>query len=173
MSSAERVGKDKFVQFTYSITDNNGDTLERIDMPMSCVFLRHNRLYDSVEQLMAGCVVGDEVSSDISHQEGAWGDSDPTLIVEQNLYDVPVEFRNIGAEAQFENEKGETKSFFVTKIEGDKLTLDGNHPFAGKTMGFHVKITLVRDATPQEIASGVSATYDMSTPPPSLDTSVH
>ncbi|MCK5902671.1 MAG: hypothetical protein KAG28_05925 [Cocleimonas sp.] len=169
MSSSERVGKDKFVQFTYFINDEAGKTLEHIDRPISCVFLRHNRLYGSVERLMEGCSVGDEISSNITPKEGVWGISNPALIIEQNIQDVPPQYRTIGAEAQFKNEKGESKSFFVSKIEGNTLTLNGNHPFAGRTMSFHLKITLIRDATMPEMINGVSdAVEDNSTLPPAL-----
>lgn len=165
MPSTERVGKDKFVQFTYYITDDNGVTVEQADTPMSCVFGRHNRLYESVEKLMLDGEVGNEVAADITPEEGAWGQPDPNLIIEQSLVDVPQKYRVIGAEAEFRNDKGEAKSFFVTKIEDDKLVLDGNHPFAGKTMKFHLKITLIRDASMPEIINGVGNSQDSTAEP--------
>ena len=49
-----------------------------------------------------------------------------------------------------QNETGEVKSFFVTKIEDGKLTVDGNHPLAGKELVVRVKILEVRDATKED-----------------------
>jgi FKBP-type peptidyl-prolyl cis-trans isomerase SlyD len=49
-----------------------------------------------------------------------------------------------------QNDDGEVKSFFVTKIEKGKLTVDGNHPMAGKTLRVNVKILEVRDATEED-----------------------
>ncbi len=46
-----------------------------------------------------------------------------------------------------QNQEGEARTFYVSKIEGDKLTVDGNHPLAGKTLKVMVKIVEVRDAT--------------------------
>ena len=44
-------------------------------------------------------------------------------------------------------EAGEVKNFYVSKIEGSKLTVDGNHPLAGKHPKVRVKVLEVRDAT--------------------------
>jgi FKBP-type peptidyl-prolyl cis-trans isomerase SlyD len=48
--------------------------------------------------------------------------------------------------------------FRVSRIEDGKLTVDGNHPFAGKVITYNVKVNEVRDATPDEIANGVART---------------
>ncbi|MBA1329906.1 peptidylprolyl isomerase, partial [Candidatus Endoriftia persephone str. Guaymas] len=77
----------------------------------------------------------------------------PTLTFTDDLENVPPEFRKLGAEVQMQNSEGETKSFFVTKIEDGKLTVDGNHPLAGKRLLVKVKILEVRDATREDAQS--------------------
>ncbi len=47
-------------------------------------------------------------------------------------------------------------SFFVSKIEVDKLTVDGNHPFAGKTLTYAVTVADIRDASEEEKQKGIS-----------------
>jgi FKBP-type peptidyl-prolyl cis-trans isomerase SlyD len=42
----------------------------------------------------------------------------------------------------------------VTRVEDDKVFIDGNHPLAGKTLHFDIEITDVRAAAPEEIAHG-------------------
>ena len=54
------------------------------------------------------------------------------------------------------NNEGEAKSFIVTKIENGKLTVDGNHPLAGKAAHFSINIIAVRDATADELENGAS-----------------
>jgi FKBP-type peptidyl-prolyl cis-trans isomerase SlyD len=51
------------------------------------------------------------------------------------------------------NEQGE-QIVVVSKIEGDKVTLDGNHPLAGMTLHFDITIREVRAATAEEISHG-------------------
>jgi FKBP-type peptidyl-prolyl cis-trans isomerase SlyD len=53
-----------------------------------------------------------------------------------------------------ENDNGKTKDFIVTKIENNKLTVDGNHPLAGKDIVFLVEVLSIRDATKEEIIAG-------------------
>jgi FKBP-type peptidyl-prolyl cis-trans isomerase SlyD len=42
----------------------------------------------------------------------------------------------------------------VTRLVGDMVTIDGNHPLAGKNLNFDVEITDVRDATEEELEHG-------------------
>jgi FKBP-type peptidyl-prolyl cis-trans isomerase SlyD len=55
------------------------------------------------------------------------------------------------------NEAGETKTFYVTSIEDGKLTVDGNHPLAGQNATCVVNIMDIREATTDELASGMAA----------------
>jgi FKBP-type peptidyl-prolyl cis-trans isomerase SlyD len=56
-----------------------------------------------------------------------------------------------------QNDQGETRTFLVSKLENGKLTVDGNHPFAGKTLTYSVTIKDIRDATDEEMKKGASA----------------
>ena len=40
----------------------------------------------------------------------------------------------------------------VTKVEGDKITIDGNHELAGKALNFDIEVVNVRDATEEELS---------------------
>jgi FKBP-type peptidyl-prolyl cis-trans isomerase SlyD len=55
-----------------------------------------------------------------------------------------------------QNDTGEAKTFYVSNIEDGKLTVDGNHPLAGKTLTVSIKILEVRDAkSGEEKTSGI------------------
>ena len=47
-----------------------------------------------------------------------------------------------------------TRAVTVTRIAGDLVTLDGNHPLAGKSLHFQVEVTGVRAATTAELSHG-------------------
>ena len=67
---------------------------------------------------------------------------------------MPPQFRHVGAEVPMQNDRGETRTFFVTRIEDGKLTVDCNHPFAGKTLIFAVTITDIRAGDRRRDAQG-------------------
>ncbi len=52
-------------------------------------------------------------------------------------------------------EEGETVQVMVKNLEGDNVTIDYNHPMAGKSLMFSVLILDVRDATDEELQTGV------------------
>ncbi len=150
---SETIKRDKYVSLTYTITDENDDVLERIDMPISYVHGRDNQVIEKVEQALEGHEVGDEIRVELSPEEG-FGEHQPELTYTDDIDNVPQEFRHVGAEIEFQNDKGESRMFRVSKIEDGKLTVDGNHPFAGKVITYNIQVADVRDATPDEIASG-------------------
>ena len=153
----ETIKRDKFVSLTYTITDENDEILERIDMPVNYVHGRDSQVIEKVEKALEGCAQGDEVSVKLSPDEG-FGEHQAELTFIDQIDNVPPEFRHIGAEVEFQNDKGESRMFRVTNIEDGKLTVDGNHPFAGKVITYNIKVNAVRDATPDEIANGAAQT---------------
>jgi len=89
--------------------------------------------------------------------EQAFGHHDPSLTFTDDIENVPTELRRVGAQVQMQNDRGESRTFLVSNIDGDKLTVDGNHPFAGKTLTYSVTVADIRDATEEEKQKGVSA----------------
>ncbi len=143
--------KNKVVSLTYSIVDDQGEVLEQSDLPVDYLHGVDGNLFPKVEQALEGKSVGDSVEVTLSAEE-AFGQPDPQLIFTDELENAPPEFRVVGAKPTFENADGESIEMTVTRIEGGKITIDGNHPFAGKIIIFHVKILAIRDAMPGELA---------------------
>jgi FKBP-type peptidyl-prolyl cis-trans isomerase SlyD len=149
----DRVGSSKVVQFTYFVTDSSGAQLERSDFPLSYVHGVQGPLLPVLEQALTGHAVGDVVEVTLDPERG-FGPHRPELTFTDDIDNVPPQFRHVGAEVQMQNERGEAKTFVVSKIEDGKLTVDGNHPFAGKTVVFTLTVVGIREATAQEIAGG-------------------
>lgn len=167
---SDRITKNKVVDITYLIKDESG-TIEQNDVPVSYLHGMQGDLIPALEQALDGQQVGDSIEVVVPSSEG-FGEHDPDLTFTDNIDNVPQEYRQIGAQAQFQNESGESKTFTVSKIDGEQITLDGNHPFAGKTVTFVVKVKAIRDASEQELAEGrPSQDYalDSMNPPPVSD----
>ena len=163
--SEQRVSRNKLVQFTYSISDDEGNVIEQVDLPVNYVHGASTMgLIENVERALNGCKEGDRIEVDVPPADG-FGEHDPELTFEDDIENVPAQFRQVGIQVEMANDAGETKTFVVTKIEDGKLTLDGNHPLAGKTARFSVKIIAIRDATPEEIRNGADN--------PNVNVSIH
>jgi len=151
---SEVISKNKHVTLTYAVRDESGEIIERIDLPIQYIQGKQSQLIEKIESALDGHKTGDCVDVVVTPEEG-FGPHLPELTFTDDIENVPAEFQSIGAEVEFQNDHGETKMFRVTRIEDGKLTVDGNHPFAGKNITYSITITGVRDATPDEMASGV------------------
>lgn len=154
--SDQRIRRNKVVQFTYSIADDQGNIIEQVDLPVKYVHGASSMgLIESVESALEGSRVGDKIEVLVPPADG-FGAHDPELTFTDDLNNVPPQFRQIGAQVEMMNAEGDAKSFIVTKIENGKLTVDGNHPLAGKTARFSIHIISIRDATADELQNGVT-----------------
>lgn len=153
--SQQAVSKNSVVTFTYQILDEQGEIMEHSDVPMEYIHGVSGTMYPKVEQAMEGKRTGDIVEIALPPKDG-FGEHDPNLTFTDHIDNVPEEFRWVGAKPTFESETGESMELVVSKIEGDQLTVDANHPFAGKTVTFRMKVVNVREATAADIAGNVS-----------------
>ena len=146
------ISAGKLVALTYRIEDGQGNVLEQTDIPVSYIHGGQTELIGGMDAAVDGRRAGDAVELILGPDQG-FGRHDPDLIFTDDLENVPPEFRFVGAEVQMENEAGETRQFHVTRIDDGKLTLDGNHPLAGKTLRVHVRIDEVREPTHAELTA--------------------
>ncbi len=151
---SDKITKNKFVSLTYTITDENDNILERIDMPVQYIQGVKSQVIEKIETALTGHKTGDLVHVKLNPDEG-FGPHQPELTFSDDISNVPPQFHSIGAEVEFQNEQGESKIFRVTHIDENKLTVDGNHPFAGKTITYNITVKEVRDATASELKNGV------------------
>lgn len=152
---SEVISNKNVVSFIYQILDEEGNIMEHSDVPMEYIHGVSGTMYPKVEQALEGKVVGDRVEVVLPPADG-FGEHDPNLTFTDHIDNVPHEYRWIGAKPTFENERGEVMELVVSKIEGDQLTVDANHPFAGKTVAFRIKVVGVRKATGAELSGNVS-----------------
>lgn len=151
---SDKISKNKFVALTYTITDEDNNILERIDMPIHYIHGSKSQLIEKIEAALEGHQADDIVHVSLGPEEG-FGPHQPKLTFTDDINNVPPQFHSIGAEVEFQNDMGESKIFRVTEIADGKLTVDGNHPFAGKTITYNITVKEVRDATASELQHGV------------------
>lgn len=152
----QRVRRNSVVQFTYTIVDEDANVVEQVDLPVQYVHGAGDMgLIERVERALEGARVGDRVEAIVPPDEG-FGELDPSLSFVDDIDNVPPQFRKVGMKVEMANDAGESKEFTITHIENDKVTIDGNHPLAGKVAKFVVNVVSIRDASADEIKNGVS-----------------
>ena len=149
------IKQHKVVTITYAILNNQQAVVEQHDVPVAYVHGGNGGLLPGIEAALEGHKVGERVELLLA-PEDAYGVRDESLEFTDDIDNVPPQFRRVGAEVQFQNEAGESKAFYVTRIADGKLTLDGNPTLAGQTVTCLVNVIDIRDATPEEIRNGVA-----------------
>jgi FKBP-type peptidyl-prolyl cis-trans isomerase SlyD len=144
------------VYITYSIVDQAGNVVEQHDLPVGYVQGGKSGLLPSIESAVAGKRVGDRIEIVLPPAD-AFGEYDDSLTFTDQIENVPPQFRQVGAQVQMANEAGDSKTFYVTAIEEGMVTVDANHPLAGQNAVCVVNIMDIREATSDELASGMAA----------------
>lgn len=150
------IQRNKVVSITYSILDSAGVVAEQHDVPVAYVHGSAHGLLPGIEAALEGHGPGDRVEIELSPEDG-YGVRDESLVFTEDIENVPPQFRRLGAEVVFQNDAGDTKTFYVTRIEDGQVTIDGNPALAGQRVTCVLNVIDVRDATPDEIRSGEPA----------------
>jgi FKBP-type peptidyl-prolyl cis-trans isomerase SlyD len=150
----EVVREGKFVELTYKVTDRkSGHVLTRVEFPLGYVHGHNEILAPSVHQQIEGRSAGDVIEVAIDGNQ-IFGPRDESLVFSDRIENVPEEYRQVGTSILMENDKGQTRSFLVTQLDDEKLTVDGNNPLCGREVVFTLEILTVRDATGEETRAG-------------------
>lgn len=153
----EVVCDGKYVAITYTIVDESGQVVEQRDQPVGYVHGGDTQLMGDMDKAVHGRRVGDQVELSIPADQ-AFGHRDPSLVIVDDIENVPPDYHRLGAEVAMHNEHGQGRIFYVTGLDDDTVTLDGNHPLAGHDLQVTVTIHEIRDAKPgEDMTSGIHA----------------
>jgi FKBP-type peptidyl-prolyl cis-trans isomerase SlyD len=151
---SETIQDGKFVELTYKVTDRkSGHVLTRIDFPLGYVHGHNEVLAPSVHKELEGRSAGDVIEVPIDGNL-IFGPRDESLVFTDHIENVPEEYREVGTSILMENDRGQTRSFIVTRVDDETLTVDGNNPLCGRAVVFTLEILTVRDATDEEMKAG-------------------
>ncbi|MBK1720718.1 FKBP-type peptidyl-prolyl cis-trans isomerase [Thiocystis violacea] len=149
-----RIGDNKFVELTYRVVDQKtGDVLTTVEFPLGYVHGSNEVLAPQVMAELEGKLAGERISVSIDCTD-LYGSRDESLVITDLIENVPDEYREVGMRILMENDKGQAKSFLVTRMDDKTLTIDGNHPLCGRMVVFELEVLSVRDATDAEISAG-------------------
>jgi FKBP-type peptidyl-prolyl cis-trans isomerase SlyD len=149
-----KIEKNTVVQFTYTLQDDAGDQLESSESGQPVAYLHgHNNMLEGLEEALQGKSAGDQFNVTLSPAQ-AYGERR-----EGSEQRVPIKHLQgakkwrSGMIANVQTEQG-ARQVTVVKAGKFMVTVDTNHPFAGKTLTFDVEVLSVREATADEQAHG-------------------
>ncbi len=151
----ETVKKDKVVALDYTLKLDDGNVVDTSEGREPLQYLHgHGTLIPGLEKELAGMEVGQEKEVVVSPAEG-YGERVAADDVVLSVSDFPPDLTpTVGMGVYLESPTGQVKPFFITKVDEERVYLNENHPLAGETLHFTVRVVSVRDATPEEIAHG-------------------
>lgn len=142
------------VSFHYTLTNSKGEVLDKSDQEPLAYLHGGGNIIPGLEKALLGKKAGDKLVVTVEPAE-AYGVRDDKLI--QNVPRRAFQgIKDIKAGMSFtaQGDAGQPMRVVVTRVSGDMVTVDGNHPLAGETLTFDVEITEVREASEEELAHG-------------------
>ena len=162
---SESIRDGRFVELTYKVTDKkSGHILTRVDFPLGYVHGHNEILAPSIHKQLEGKCAGDVIEVPIDGNQSV-GARDESLGFSDDIENVPEEYRKIGTSILMESDRGQTRSFLVTRMDDETLTVDGNNPLCGREVVFVLEILTVRDATDEEARAGGAIIADADVDP--------
>ncbi len=151
----DTIEKDVVVTLEYKLSLDDGTTVEFSDETDPLVYLHgHDQIIPGLERELAGLKVGDKKSIAVEPDDG-YGDYDPDDFDELPRTELPAGFEpEVGMLLEVHDEDDEDDLAMITAVTDDHITLDYNHPMAGKRLHFEVTILGLRPATAEEVAHG-------------------
>ena len=148
------VAADKVVLIHYTLTNDEGNVIDSSSGGDPLAYIHgHGNLIPGLERELEGKAAGARLSVKIAPADG-YGEHDAELV--QRVPKRPFGgVSNLQPGMQFQAQTSEVNArVTVIGVQGDMVTIDGNHPLAGENLNFDVEITEVREATQEELKHG-------------------
>lgn len=148
-----QVSAQKVVSIHYTLTDNDGTVLDSSSGREPLLYIHGlGHLIPGMEEGIEGRSAGEKLSLKIAPEKGYGVRNDEFV---QQVPKTAFGDQEIEPGMQFEAGTEEQRYIVtVTGVEGDMITVDGNHPLAGVELNFEVEVIAVRNATEDELAHG-------------------
>jgi FKBP-type peptidyl-prolyl cis-trans isomerase SlyD len=146
------VAKDRVVAINYRLTVEGSEVDSSHGRGPLNYLHGHANIVAGLERALEGRAVGDEVELDVPPDAG-YGSRDEERLVQVTRDQLGFD-PEVGTVVRAQLPDGREQHLMIAEVEGDQITLDGNHPLAGETLHFEVSIDSIREATPEELEKG-------------------
>lgn len=149
-----QVADNMAVSIHYTLTNSAGEQLDSSIGGDALVYLHGSgNIIPGLEKTLQGKSVGDKFQVAIAPEDG-YGEyfQEMVQVISRKMFEG---VDNVEVGMQFHADVSSGPGIVtVIKVEGEEVTIDGNHPLAGESLNFDVEVTDVRAATEDEMAHG-------------------
>lgn len=156
MSETNSVGDDKVVSLDYTLRLDDGEVIDSSTGRDPLQFVQgQGQIIPGLESELYGMEVGDEKAVTVAPEDGYGSrEADRVQNVPRDAFPDDMDLEQ-GMQVRLQDSNsGQVYEAYVQEIHPENVTLDFNHPLAGETLHFDVKIAGVRDATDDELSHG-------------------
>jgi len=147
-----KITKDTVVTLILRASEASGKLLDDGKTPRSYLHGGYDNTLPGIEKALEGQEAGYQTTVTLPPAD-AFGERDEGLVTTISRTEFPPGVK-VGGQLQGRDDQGQEQVFTVTKIKGPVVHLDGNHPLAGQTLTFSLKVLEVRAASAEEVAHG-------------------
>ena len=150
-----KIEKDNVVKIEYKLTNDDGQMIDSSKEGEPLAFIQGaGQLIVGLDAALLGKQTGDmfDVRIDPKNAYGERDENKKRTVLRTQL--SGIDKIEIGMQLHGQDDKGNQALFTVVAEDKESVTLDENHPLAGQTLHFSIKIVDVREATPEELSHG-------------------
>ena len=149
------IENNKVVTMNFKLTDDEGNILDSTETGGPFSYLSgNNMVLPKLEEAVSGMIIGTKKSIKLDAADG-YGVYNEQIVQVVGKENFPQDFElEVGMSYIASNPDGTQMPFVITEVREADVTIDFNHPLAGKNLNFDVELLDVRDATAEELSHG-------------------
>ncbi len=148
-----KISKDMVVAIHYTLINKNGDIVDSSENADPLTYLHgHGHIVPGLEEELEGKGKGEKFNVSVAPEKG-YGVRNEMLVQEVSKEMFGEQNVEEGMEFHAESD-GHPIIIKVVKVDGDKITIDGNHPMAGEELLFSIDVVEIREASKEELDHG-------------------
>lgn len=150
-----RITRGMVVSIDYTLTDDDGEQIDSSEGGEPLRYLHgEGQIVEGLERELEGKKVGDEFSVTVPPELGYGEESGEAPIRVPRSALPPFPEPEIGMDLYAESPDGDEQTFWIVDVADDHVLVSPDHPLAGLTLHFDVKVRDVRPATEEELRHG-------------------
>lgn len=150
------VADDMVVRLDYTLTLSDGEIYDSSADSGPLEYLQgHGQLISGLEEALYEMAVGDEKDVVVT-PEVAYGEYDPEAVqsIPRDIFPSDMDLEPGMSIDLYDEDADEELEATIEEVDDAAVVVNFNHPLAGETLNFHVRIAGIRPATVEELDHG-------------------